>query len=120
SQDVQVAADFTASPEAEFYIREGAVPDRSNYDQAGTLLDLHQQLVLLNPQGGAYYILLHGRVGAATGKPFTIQVEPVPIQITSVSPTTASITGQSTLPFVGTHFSLQTVVSLQASDGSLR
>ena len=120
SQDVQIAADFTISPEAEFYVRYGALPDRSNFDREGKVTDLHQQLALLNPQGGAYYILLHGREGAAGGLGFTIRADAVPLQITSVTPVSAGNTGQATLTIAGTHFSSQTVVSLQAADGSLR
>src|SRR5262249_42847679 len=53
-QDVTVGADFTASPQAEFYVRYGAPPDRSNFDQvAHDLFAAHQQLLLANAQGGA-------------------------------------------------------------------
>ena len=119
SQDVQIAADFTVASEAEFYLRYGALPDRSNFDQEGNVTDLHQQLALLNPQGGAYYILLHGREGAAAGMGFTIKADAVPLQITNVTPVSTGNTGQATLTISGTHFSSQSVVSLQAADGSL-
>jgi YD repeat-containing protein len=131
--DITIAATYAASTEAELYIRYGALPDRSTYDQ--TVADLTNQgpqLVLSNAQGGDYYILLHGREDAGAGQSFTIAASQAQLQITGISPNqaentflepdapTGSVPNTDQDIFIaGTSFTASTTVSLVATDGTV-
>jgi RHS repeat-associated protein len=111
--NVTLTANFTASPEAEFYVRYAALPDRSNFDQtAASVTDQHPQITLNNVQGGDYFILLHGREGAGSGTSFTLQANGATFAISSFSPNDGSNQGQATISIVGSEFTPQTTVSL--------
>src|SRR5262249_17295791 len=105
--------------EAEFYLRYASLPDRSTFDQtAPDLTNLQPQLTIAHAQGGNYYVLLHGREGAAGGQPFTIQAYNSLFGVFSIDPTTGSNQGQATIDPAGARFSRQTVVSLMNSSGT--
>ena len=66
-QGLKISAVFAVAQEAEFDLRYNALPDRSTFDQTyPNVADLKQSLFLPGPQRGSYYILLHGREGAAS------------------------------------------------------
>jgi RHS repeat-associated protein len=115
-KDVTVTATLSAPVEAEFYVRYAQLPDQSNFDQAyPNLNDLSQRNLLANPQGGSYFVLLHGREGAGTGQPFTLRADTVPFAVTSFTPTTASNAGQATITITGADLTGQTEVNLLGS-----
>ena len=117
--DVTVSADFVASTEAEFYLRYGGPPDRSTFDEtAPDLTSLQPQLTITNAQGGNYYILLHGREGAAGGQPFTLRADASQFAILGIDPTSGSDQGQASIDLTGVRFTRQTSVSLVSSSGS--
>jgi RHS repeat-associated protein len=120
TDDVTILASYAVMNQAEFYLRYLTLPDRTNFDQSVTdLSNLTPQLTLSDAQGGDYYILLHGREGAGTGQPFTLQATVVGLGITSVNPSSISNAGQATVTFTGRHFSPLAVVSLQTPAGVL-
>jgi RHS repeat-associated protein len=116
--DVTISANFVASTEAEFYLRYGAPPDRSTYDQTTSdLANLRPQLAITNAQGGNYYILLHGREGAGGGQSFTLAANGASFGLRGFDPGEGSDRGQVTISMVGTEFSPQTTVSLRDMTG---
>ena len=119
-QDVTFAVDFIVPLEAEFYLRYRDLPDRSDFDQTASPGDLHPRLMLANPQGGSYYVLLHGREGAAGGAAFTLKAEASGFAIVSFDPQRGSIRGQVSVSLVGSRFTPGTVVSLRGAGGTVR
>jgi RHS repeat-associated protein len=117
-KDVTVEADFSTSPEAEFYLRYGSLPDRTNYDQTAPVSALQPRLLQANPQGGAFYILLHGREGAGGGTPFTLKAAAAGFEIVTFDPAQASNTGTATVSLTGSQFTPQTVLSLHGPGGA--
>jgi RHS repeat-associated protein len=105
--------------ESEFYASFNALPSRSVFDQ--TFQDrsvLTPTLVFPNSQGGTYYILLYGQIGAATPQTYTIEAQAAPLGISSFSPTVATNTGTgiggtaTTIGISGTGFTAQSTVAL--------
>ena len=71
-------------------------------------------------QEGSYYILLHGRQGAASGKAFTITAEDLTFEVRSVTPDHGSNLGQATVVLTGSRFTVDAVATLIAPDGAER
>jgi RHS repeat-associated protein len=117
-QDVTITADFTVPQAAEFYLRYGDLPDRSNFDQSDTSGELQPRLMLSNPQGGSYYLLLHGREGAVGGTSFTLDAEASKFEIVRLNPLRGSNKGDATIDLLGSKFTPQTQVSLLSSGGT--
>ena len=117
-QDLTIAATFAVAMEAEFDLRYQALPDRSTFDQtAPDLSDLTPSLFLPTPQGGSYYILLHGREGALVPQTFTLRADLAPFGVTGFSPKVVSNTGPAILSLAGAHFTPQTTVTLESFSG---
>jgi RHS repeat-associated protein len=125
-QTVQLTADFPASDEAEFHISYQQLPDRNSYQATVSLLNtlsftgpaVYQGTVLLTETpGGSYYILLHGREGAAGGQTYTITAQQVPFSPVGVSPDHGSNAGQATVTITGSQFTPTTTVSLVSATG---
>ncbi len=116
-QDVTFRADFTVPLQADFFLRSGDLPDQSNFDQSATSVELHPRLMLSNPQGGSYYILLHGRDGAVGGTPFTLGAESSKFEVVRLNPLRGSNKGDATIDLLGSKFTPQTRVSLLRVDG---
>src|SRR5262249_23568636 len=113
--DFTISGDFAASSEAELYVRRGDVPDRSIFDQMAEDVSSRTPEVLLeNPSGGVYYVLLHGREGAGNGRQFTIQADVVPFAIRNISPTQGSNRGTSTITLESSGLTPSASVSLRA------
>ena len=68
-KDLKISSDFTIPNQADFFLRYVDLPDKTNFDQSATSGELAPRLVLTQPQGGSYYILLHGREDAVGGVP---------------------------------------------------
>lgn len=112
-KDLVISADFAAAAQAEFYLRYKTLPDRSNYDQQAPLAD--PKLLLANPQGGDYYVLLRGREAAGNGTPFTLRADAASFEIVRFDPHLGSNKGTITINLVGSGFSPRTVVSLEGT-----
>jgi RHS repeat-associated protein len=119
-QDVNITALFSTATEAEFYVRYGTLPDRSNFDQTATdLTNLHPTLSVANAQGGDYFILLHGREGAGAGQSFSLEADAAEFAIASLSVTRGSNQGDVTTGVIGTRFTAQTTVTLTNISGAV-
>jgi RHS repeat-associated protein len=118
--DVELAGDYSVAGEANLLVGYLVMPDSSNYDEAATdPSSANPQITLAQPQGGAYYILIQGQPGAGSGQAFTLGANVVPFAIDSVSPIQGSNSGQATITVAGSDFTPQTVVQLQASNGTV-
>jgi YD repeat-containing protein len=116
--DLTISPSFTAGGEAEVYLRYGAVPDRTNYDQTvANIFDQSPQLRLTNAQGGDYYILLHGRAGAGSGASFTLRADAAQLSIDHFTPTAATNTSVTTISVFGTKFTANSTLVLVGGDG---
>ena len=60
-----------------------------------------QTIVLPSTQAGPYFILVHGREGSVNGKPFSLKIEQLPLQVTDVTPNRGANVGTTTLLYVG-------------------
>jgi RHS repeat-associated protein len=117
---ISIMAQFAVSTEAEFYVRFGELPDRSDFDQtAPDLTALQPKLTIADAQGGNYYVLLHGREGAGAGQSFTLQADGATFGVSSFSPDQGSNTGDATVSLVGTLFTPQTAVTLTDINGNI-
>src|SRR5262249_48135916 len=113
AQDVMLSAEFAVATGAEVYVRYGALPDRTTFDHMVTDLSaLHPPLSITNAQGGDYYLLLHGREGAAGGTAFTLHADAAVFGIDTISPRFGSNRGQDTISLFGTRFTRQTTARL--------
>ncbi len=117
--DVQVAASFGAANAAELYVRYKGVPSPATYDQfAFAVGQMQEQVLVPSPQGGTYYILLHGREGAASGTTFRLMTIDLPFGVRAVSPDHGGNIGFTTFTVTGTKFTPATQVSLVAPNGT--
>ncbi len=118
--DVEISGDYSVTGEANLLVSYLVLPDSSNYDEAATdPSSANPQITLAQPQGGAYYILIQGQPGAGSGQAFTLGANVVPFAIDSVSPIQGSNSGQATITVAGSEFTPQTVVQLDASNGTV-
>jgi RHS repeat-associated protein len=110
---VVLGATFATADESEMYVLLGSLPSDANPGQStSNLNDLQPQLQLPTGQGGAYYIWLHGREGAASGQPFTLLATADTLAIVGISESSASNTGPLTMSLNGAGFTAQTAVAL--------
>jgi RHS repeat-associated protein len=116
-QDFSVEAAFGALNQAEFYLRYGALPDRSNFDQAADLAHNHLKLSVANAQGGDYYVLLHGLEGAGSKSIYMLSAAAAAFEITDISPDRGSNEGDVTVKLTGSRFTEQTTVALTSIVG---
>ncbi|MHB8954814.1 MAG: RHS repeat-associated core domain-containing protein [Pirellulaceae bacterium] len=119
-KDFKITADFSATDVAEVYLLYGDVPDRSIYDQTTSANAQQQRLVIGSPQGGSYYILVHGREGAGAGSRFTLRAEATGFEIVQVTPLRGSNQGLVTIEVIGSQFTPQTTLSLRHDSGEVR
>ncbi len=118
--DVRITGSYALAGEASLYVRYGAIPDSSHYDEAVTdPSTASPAITLAQPQGGAYYILIQGQPGAGSGQSFTLSAIVSPFAITSVGPVQGSNAGQVTLTVMGAEFTSQTVVQLNGPGGTV-
>ncbi|MGD0656237.1 MAG: CARDB domain-containing protein, partial [Thermoguttaceae bacterium] len=120
-QDWLLKADFTKSSEAEFYVRYGAPPTRSQFDAVyDNLSDLHQELSISGAHDGSYYVLVHGRQGAGSGAPLTITAEQLVFAVRQVTPASGSNLGQTTVVISGAKFTPAATVALVGAGSTVR
>jgi YD repeat-containing protein len=118
SQALKIAADFAVARAAEFDLRYNALPDRSTFDHTyPNVADRSQSLFLPSPQGGTYYVLLHGREGAPAAQSFTLRADAASFELDTFAPRKVSTMSASTLSLVGAGFTPQTAVSILSLGG---
>lgn len=118
--DITVTADFLSALQAEFFIRQGALPTRSDFDfVASDLTDLSRTITLASPEAGPYYILFHGREGATGGVGFTVLAENIEFDLQTVSPSRGSNQGRATTILTGAGFTDETIVELLNGSGGV-
>ena len=119
-EELTVTSNFGASDAAQFYLRYGALPTQSQFDQVyGTAVDEKQELTVPTTQNGVYYVLVHGVSGAGAGTAYTIEAQTVSYGISSVSPAYGSNAGKTTVVVSGAQLNARDQISLQRSGGSL-
>jgi RHS repeat-associated protein len=118
--DVVLKAHFATAGEAQFYVRYGAPPTLTTFDQVYTSpTDLDQQIKLSGARAGSYYVLVHGQ-GAAANQPFTLTADTLDFGISSISTNHGSNRGQATFAIDGAKFTPDAQVKLIAPDGTDR
>src|SRR5262249_7351907 len=114
---VRLTGNFTASAQAEFYVRYGNVPNRGLFDQVFPYPQSLRQDLLLTGTAGPYYILLLGREGGGAGLAFSLRADVLSLEVRSASPAAGSNRGRVTTTVTGSGFSPATHVSLTDSNG---
>jgi RHS repeat-associated protein len=118
-QDVLITADFGAADAGELYVRYQGLPSTTTYDQLAFMPgQTHEQVFLGVPQAGSYFILLHGREGAAGGQTFSLVAKVSPFNVLGVSPAEGGNGGPLTLTINGSGFTGHTTATLIAPDGT--
>ncbi len=110
---VRITANFAATPGGEVFASYRQVPSRTVADASATDPTLMtQQLLLSGAQAGTEYVLVHGREGSLGGKPFSLKVEQLPLQVLQVGPQVGGNSGSVTLAITGSQFTSAALVSL--------
>ena len=110
-ESVMLQADFEVENQAELFVRQWDLPDRSNFDF--TVSD-HRELnpSILISTAGTYYIQLHGLFGALGGKSFDLTANLLGFEITSLDPVRGSNAGEVTASVTGSGFTPATAIDL--------
>ena len=118
-QALNFAATFSNPNAAEFYVRYGAPPSRSSYDQVyATLTDSSQKLSIPATRSGTYYVLLHGREGAFAGASYSLLATEPTFGISGISVTKGGNSGHVTMVISGTHFTPNATALLVNGQGT--
>jgi YD repeat-containing protein len=108
-----------ASGAVHLYLRREAIPTVSNYDVAATAFNQpDQELRLLTPSEGVYYLGVFGQSLAAGGTDFTLTAEPTSLAIRQVDRNSVGNAGKATVKLVGDNFTRGCQVTLIAPDGT--
>jgi hypothetical protein len=117
--DLRLSLDIapSGSPEVEFFVRHGEVPDRIHYDyHSYQTLNPHQVIKIPNTQTGTYYVLVSGIHTPSPSSSYTLLANLIPFSIEAVSPTAIGDSGQVTLKLYGGGFEDGATVALVGSD----
>jgi RHS repeat-associated protein len=118
--DVMLKADFATASSAQLYVRYGAPPTLTTFDQVySSPTDLDQQIKLSGTRAGSYYVLVHGQ-GAAANQAFTLTADKLDFGIGGISTNHGSNHGQATFVVDGAKFTPDAQVKLIAPDGTER
>ena len=118
--DVLLAAHFNLLQGVQVFVRYGDLPSPANFDQVVFNNQLNDE-ILLTGAAGPYYILVHGTTqDAVRGFDLTATARTGVFEVRSISSNRGSNVGQATTILTGSGFTLDAVVNLVASDGSLR
>lgn len=111
--DVRLAATLAAALEANIYISFNAIPTPQSYDQSATSAAQTVANFLLHAsQTGTYYVLVYARPNVTGSMAFTLTPTVLTYGPATVSPTTVSSVGDTTLTVSGIGFTPSTVVTL--------
>ena len=119
--DLQIIAKSAAADGVNMYVRYGAIPDTSDYDEAATgATAASQEVTLAQPQGGVYYLLIQGEQPAGLGLSFTLTASTPGFALDGFSPGQAGNSGPATIAIDGSGFTTQTTVQLETSGEVVR
>jgi RHS repeat-associated protein len=117
--------DATESHRNEVYVRFGAPPTRTVFDQRSTASSADQTLLVPSAPAGDWYVLVYSTSasGGGGGGAFTIRASPTPVRIAAITPdhygalgdATATITGAGFDPTVNVML-LRGLTSIQAQE----
>jgi len=116
---IRFALDSAVSSGAvQLYLRRGAIPTASNYDVAATAFNQpDQELRLLEPSAGVYYMGVYGQSLAAGGTNFTLSAEPTNLNVRQITTNRVGNAGRATVKIEGDNFDRTAQAQLVASDG---
>ena len=115
---MQVTATFAGAPGGEVYVGYQSVPSPTTFvASSADPTQSTQQVLLPGTQAGAYFILVHGREASMGGKPFTLTIQALPLQVLGVGPDHGGNVGPVTLTVHGTQFTAGTTISLVPAGG---
>lgn len=117
--DLRLSLDVeeTGSPEVEFFVRHGEVPDRIHYDfRYYQPLHTHRVIEIPNTQAGTYYVLISGIHTPSPSSPCTLLANLIPFGIETVFPPAIGDSGQVTLTLEGGGFQEGATVALVGPD----
>ncbi|KEF42131.1 MAG: hypothetical protein ER33_07850 [Cyanobium sp. CACIAM 14] len=98
---------------ADLFLRQGALPTRSDYDQTTSTNAANPHLQLANAQGGDYYLLVHAHPNGGAAQAYTLAASTASFAVTGIEDTGGFL-------FVfGSAFTPNTTVSLLAADGTV-
>jgi RHS repeat-associated protein len=113
-QTAVLTSTFAVVAEAEVYVSFAAIPSAVAYDEAATdVSQTTRTTVIRATQSGDYYVLVHGREGAAgAAQPFTLTPTLSTFGVTGLSVTSGGNAGPVTTQVSGYGFTGATSVSL--------
>jgi hypothetical protein len=117
--DLKLSLDIapSGSPEVEFFVRHGEVPDRIHYDyHSYQTLNPHQVIKIPNTQTGTYYVLVSGIHTPSPSSSYTLLATSMAFSIESVFPLAIGDSGQVTLKLYGARFEQGATVALVGPD----
>lgn len=116
--DVKISADFSTANAAQVFLRYGQPPDQSTFDQSSDPSIQQQRLLIANPQGGSYYLLVHGRSSTS----FTLRADTAGFEVIRLAPQPlrGSNQGKATLDVFGSQFTAQTTLRMLNDSGASR
>ncbi|MEO8350299.1 MAG: carboxypeptidase regulatory-like domain-containing protein [Chthoniobacteraceae bacterium] len=116
--DVFFTGSFAVEAEVEFFVKFRDVPTRTTFDlKAASIFDLQQQIRVLNPRAGTYYVLLHGREGAGESEDYTLLADAAPFALDEVGQNFGANVGSVTVPLLGSGFQSTLEVELRPDLG---
>lgn len=99
--------------QAEFYVSHRRIPTRADFDfHAPDLRELQQQIQLVSPVQGPWYIWMYGLPGSGSGQNFTLSAEHVVFAVDDISPTRGDNSGTALITINGSGFSPDATVEL--------
>ena len=99
--------------QAEFYVSHRRIPTRADFDfHAPNLRELQQQIKLVSPLQGTWYVWMHGLSGAAAGEDFTLTAEQVTFGVDDITPKQGDNSGTALISISGAGFTPDAVVEL--------
>ena len=119
-QTVKFSVDSdVAAGSVQLYLRQGAVPTASNYDEvADEFGQPDEELRLIQPGDATYYVGVYGQSLTDTGTDFDLSAELPPLQIREITPGEVGNGGPVTVEIVGDNFARTTEATLVAEDGT--
>ncbi len=112
-EDVLLSANFGTEWGGELYARYGQVPTRSAFDAVPEgFQGAEQRILLKNPSGGTWYILLYGGPNAGGRAAYTLLAEDLSFLLFNASPNRGGNNGQVTVNIQGAGFDQTTGIEL--------
>ena len=117
TKHVIVSASQAVLDQVEMFAQFGDVPDRSIFDSFSSDPESLEHQIVLSGRSGAWYLLVHGREGAADGEALSLTTEAIDFDVFRVGLYGGGNVGSVTIPISGVGFTIDTTVTLIAPDG---